>query len=437
MSVLTAVPRQKSLIIAYVMWLCLGLLGAHRYYLGRKWTATLMVVLTVFAVTLRQRLGLCALLLWYLGDALWLYFAVRQNQREFRHSGHRAGLAVGQASDYELAKLNEMEILYLACGRRGDLDSAIDVADKALTLATKSFGSDDPHVTLIISHLGDYHRRRGDLDIAISMLRTAVVAQDRLLAKASPQELERLLDSLNHLGQAYVALGQRKDAESCYERALSLINSDRFKKTTMLVSHHEVNLATVLLHQAQLYRDGGGLRKAMQLIEVAVALVPRFYADQAQLEVEIHSSYASILLREGHLLKATEQYLHTLGLLGQRRELTPVEQVAAQASCRTGLGQIYSQQGRLADAEQELTTALTLRKGMEYPSRSDILYVLRALGAVHVKQQAWPQAENIAKQVVHQREQLLGKDDPQTLQARQVLARISEKVMVMHSEKQG
>ncbi len=162
MSALTAIPRQKSLIIAYVMWFCLGLLGAHRYYLGSKWTATLQVALTVFSVVLRHRVGLCLVLLWYLTDLVWVYFAVRDQQRAFGHSGHRTGLAKGHATDYELERLGELQTLYLACGRRGDLNSAIDVADKALQLATKSFGAEDPHVNLIISHLGEYHRRRGE-----------------------------------------------------------------------------------------------------------------------------------------------------------------------------------------------------------------------------------------------------------------------------------
>jgi tetratricopeptide (TPR) repeat protein len=437
MSALTAPPRQKSLLIAYVMWACLGLLGAHRYYMGRKWTATLQVALTVFAVVLRHRVGLCLVLLWSFADAIWLYYAVVDSQRVFAASGHRSGLAAGQATDYELERLGELQALYLACGRRGDLDSAIDIGGKALTLATKSFGPEDRQVNLIISHLGDYHRRRGEYDLAITLLRTSIATQERGLAQASPLERERLLDALNSLGLAYIATGQRKDAEASFQRAIALLNSPQFKKTTLLVSHHEVNLATVLQHQAQLYRDGGGLRKAAQLIEVAVALIPRFYTTLSGLTVDIYSTYASILLREGHLVHAAEQYQRALEILSQGQESTPVERVMAQATCRAGLGHIYSQQGRLDDAEHELITALSLRKGMEYPSRVDILAVLRLLGAVYVKQHDWPRAETIAKQVVHQREQMLGKDDPQTLQARQVLARISDKVLALHGEEHG
>jgi len=437
MSVLTAVPRQKSLIIAYGLWVCLGLLGAHRYYLGSKWTATVQIALMVFSVVLRHRLGLCLVLLWYLTDLIWIYFRVRDLRRTFANSGHRSGLAVGHATDYELERLGDLQRLYVSCARRGDLNSAIEIADKALTLATKSFGAEDAHVNQIISHLGEYHRQRGDVDLAISMLRTSIAAQERGLPQATPHECERLLGALNCLGQSYIAAGQRKDAEASFLRVTALLNSEKFKKATLLVSHHEVNLATVLLHQAQLYRDGGGMRKALQLIEVAVALVPRFYMAVDGLTVELYSTYASILLREGQLLQATDQYQRTLTLVTLSKELSAVERVMAQATCRSGLGQIYSQLDRLADAEHELVTALALRKGLEYPSRSDILAVLRLLGAVYVKQQAWPQAENIAKQVVHQREQLLGKDDPQTLQARQVLARVSEKVLAMQGEEHG
>jgi len=42
--------RGKSLALAYVLWLCLGVLGAHRFYLRRWWggAAYLLLALLTF-----------------------------------------------------------------------------------------------------------------------------------------------------------------------------------------------------------------------------------------------------------------------------------------------------------------------------------------------------------------------------------------------------
>ncbi|SFD59335.1 TM2 domain-containing membrane protein YozV [Actinopolyspora alba] len=44
--------RQKSLVVSYVLWLFLGLFGAHRFYAGnRVGTAVAQLVCTVLVIT--------------------------------------------------------------------------------------------------------------------------------------------------------------------------------------------------------------------------------------------------------------------------------------------------------------------------------------------------------------------------------------------------
>lgn len=68
--------EKKSLVVAYVLWIFLGYVGAHRFYLGRPISGILMLALSgvVFTLSLVS-FGLLGFLwvivgLWWLIDAL-------------------------------------------------------------------------------------------------------------------------------------------------------------------------------------------------------------------------------------------------------------------------------------------------------------------------------------------------------------------------------
>ncbi|MCR6711387.1 MAG: TM2 domain-containing protein [Demequina sp.] len=47
-------PKGKNLVVAYVLWFFLGVLGAHRYYVGQVLKGLLFLIGTVIAVALSQ-----------------------------------------------------------------------------------------------------------------------------------------------------------------------------------------------------------------------------------------------------------------------------------------------------------------------------------------------------------------------------------------------
>lgn len=61
-AMLTFQSRKKSVAAAYVLWLVFGLLGAHRFYLGRSGSAVLMLLLSLSVV------GLIVTVFWALFD---------------------------------------------------------------------------------------------------------------------------------------------------------------------------------------------------------------------------------------------------------------------------------------------------------------------------------------------------------------------------------
>lgn len=63
-----------SMLLAYVLWIFLGLLSAHRFYLGRPKSAIIQILLCLIAVGL----------IWVLIDAFLIPGMVREKQNEIR-----------------------------------------------------------------------------------------------------------------------------------------------------------------------------------------------------------------------------------------------------------------------------------------------------------------------------------------------------------------
>ncbi|MGQ3673812.1 TM2 domain-containing protein [Xanthobacter sp. TB0136] len=72
-----------SMLLAYVFWFFLGLLGAHRFYLGRPGSAVLQIITCLLLVGV----------LWVLADLFLIPGMVRARQDEIRRRiAHEMGL---------------------------------------------------------------------------------------------------------------------------------------------------------------------------------------------------------------------------------------------------------------------------------------------------------------------------------------------------------
>lgn len=60
---LAYLAAEKSIPAAYVLWFFFGLLGAHRFYLGRSKTGLIMLLLSLSVI------GLLATVIWFVVDA--------------------------------------------------------------------------------------------------------------------------------------------------------------------------------------------------------------------------------------------------------------------------------------------------------------------------------------------------------------------------------
>ena len=62
--------HKKAVLVAYLFWFIIGMLGAHRFYLGLKQSGTAILLLTVFSFLLLLVGGIGLFLLWIPG--IWV-----------------------------------------------------------------------------------------------------------------------------------------------------------------------------------------------------------------------------------------------------------------------------------------------------------------------------------------------------------------------------
>lgn len=68
----------KSLVAAYILWWLLGVLGGHRFYLGKTGTAIAMLLISLTFI------GLAVTFIWWIVDAFLIPGMVRENHEKMR-----------------------------------------------------------------------------------------------------------------------------------------------------------------------------------------------------------------------------------------------------------------------------------------------------------------------------------------------------------------
>ena len=89
--------NQKSALVAYLLWFFAGMLGAHRFYLGRPGTGAALLTITILSLLLMPtRIGMvtiCISVLWVVVDLFLIPGITRRHNVALTGDSSVAGAA--------------------------------------------------------------------------------------------------------------------------------------------------------------------------------------------------------------------------------------------------------------------------------------------------------------------------------------------------------
>lgn len=149
---------------------------------------------------------------------------------------------------------------YLALSAQGRYEDALPVAEKALRLAEKEFGTSDPTYAIVLNNLAENYRSQGFYAAAEPLYRRALVIVETVSGPGDPD----VAGILNNMALSYVGERRYTEAEPLFVRALTI------KQLTLGEGH--IDVALTLANYAVLLRATGRPDQAAGLEARAAAI---------------------------------------------------------------------------------------------------------------------------------------------------------------------
>ena len=119
----------------------------------------------------------------------------------------------------ELNQLNsQFEELY----QIGDLNGALEVAEKSLELAEKTFGENNPYVVATLENMARIFRYRGDYYQSGQLTRRSLAISERIWGKDDPQ----VAVSMSNLADLLISQGDFSEAETFLTKSIKILEQD-------------------------------------------------------------------------------------------------------------------------------------------------------------------------------------------------------------------
>jgi tetratricopeptide (TPR) repeat protein len=166
--------------------------------------------------------------------------------------------------------------------------AALTLAQRALEIDEKSFGSDHPGVAQSLSKLAWLHYNHGELTAAESLYRRSLAIRERDLGTDHPD----VAQILNNLAAICLAQGRPDAAEPLARPSLTIVEK------ALGPEHPAVgaNLTTL----AEICQGGGRFEEAASLYERALRLADKASGSEHPTTVIVLQRYAALLRRTPH-----------------------------------------------------------------------------------------------------------------------------------------
>ncbi len=273
----------------------------------------------------------------------------------------------------------------LVAWRRGQLDKAEKLYDRLHGYLDR-FGPNDWRRGLILLHVADYRRSRGNYDEAQTLYGEAVEIFHHNMRRVE------LLVALNNLAVLFTNLGRYPEAARSYRRALAIIDggakAQPWMKAMVLVNLGSIACKTYKLDEAEDWLD-----EAEEALQKA-------WLNKAVVKGYLLCNRARIHLRSDYFEQAQEVAQQAWPLLQPFPEHRHVPQVV--------LAEALSRQGRFQEAEEPARLALQNAEAIGGADNPVLVDFLSTLASVCLGLDQLTEADSLFQKALqlHQRWQL-------------------------------
>ena len=284
--------------------------------------------------------------------------------------------------------------------------------EQCLFVTQNHFGSEHQDVATSLNNLALLYYSQGRFSEAEPRLRQALELHKRLVGEEHPN----VVRSLNNLASLYESQGRYSEAELLYVQALKLCKR--------LLGENNTLVAASLNNLAYLYESQGQYSQAEPLYRQSLEL-------KQHLLGEDHPDVVTSLSNLACLYKFQRRYSEAEPLLQQALELRKRllgEDHPRVADSLNNLATLYQSQGCYSKAEPLLKQALEIDKRLLGENHPDMAQSLNNLAFLCYSQGRYSEAEPLLVKALEIRQLSLGSDHPQTVDCRQGLARLRDRL---------
>jgi CHAT domain-containing protein/Tfp pilus assembly protein PilF len=259
----------------------------------------------------------------------------------------------------------------------GTTPEAAALAERAVPLYEKAFGSDHPEVATALSNLGQHYYLQRDYEKAESLYLRALAIREKAFEPDHPD----IAEVLNKLGSVYVDQMLYAKAEPLKLRALAI------REKAFGPDHPDV--AQALSNLGFLYMQEGLYAKAEPLQQRALAIREKTFGPDHSDVVHTLRVLGSLYVYEGRYAEAEVTLARALAV-NEKRLGTEHTDVADNLN---SLGLLYTNQGLYARAEPMFLRALSIQEKVLGPQQYMVSATLNNLAMMYFRQDLYLKAE--------------------------------------------
>ena len=284
---------------------------------------------------------------------------------------------------------------------QGKYQEAIPTAERAVEVAKRTRGSEDPETAEALNNFGLLFKKTGDYAKAEPLYQEALRIRQKVLGPEHPDTAE----ILNNLALLYQAMGEYAKAEPLLQEALRIWQK--------ILGPEHSDTAQGLNNLAELYQEMHEYAKAepllKEVLEIRQKVLGREHPDTAKSLNDLAELYEAM----GDYAKAEPLFKEALEI----RQKVLGREHSDTAQSLSNLGALFWAMGDYAKAEPLLKEVLEVRQKVLGHKHLDTARSLNNLAELYQAMGDYAKAEPLFKEALEIRQKVLGREHPDTAQS--------------------